>query len=69
MSPASPDLRNAEKSLKNAIDKGKIIRLISYAMTIRFEKTMDLVISCILNKYKKARTPVYCIHLHKGTCT
>ena len=53
MSPARPDFKSAEKSLKNAINKGKIIRLISYAMTIRFEKTMDIVISNILDKYKK----------------
>ncbi|MBN2531593.1 MAG: hypothetical protein JXB88_01810 [Spirochaetales bacterium] len=53
MSPTSVDLKSAEKSLKNAIERGKIIRLISYAMTIRFEKTMDMVINCILDKYKK----------------
>jgi hypothetical protein len=53
MSPVNPDLKSAEKSLKNAIEKGKIIRLISYAMTVRFEKTMDLVINIILDKYKK----------------
>ena len=53
MNPSNPDLKSAEKSLKNAIAKGKVIRLISYAMSIRFEKTMDIVIGCILNKYKK----------------
>ncbi|MBN2442488.1 MAG: hypothetical protein JXJ04_14125 [Spirochaetales bacterium] len=53
MSPTSTDFKSAEKSLKNAIDKGKVIRLISYAMSTRFEKTMDIVIQYILEKYKK----------------
>ena len=39
----SPELKSAEKSLKSAVDKGKIIRLISYSMSAQFEKTMDMV--------------------------
>jgi hypothetical protein len=53
MNQVETDLKCVEKSLRNAVNKGKIIRLISYAMSARLEKTMDIVIQCILEKYKK----------------
>ncbi|MBN1698432.1 MAG: hypothetical protein JW881_13035 [Spirochaetales bacterium] len=46
-------LRQIEKNLRKAIDNGKVIRIISYAMSSSVEKVMDRVIQCLLEKYNK----------------
>lgn len=53
MARGKTSFKETEKNLRAAIERGKVIRLISYAMSVNFEKTMDLVIRCILEKYEK----------------
>ena len=44
---------NVEKNLQIAINDGKVIRVISYAMSSDVENTLDKIVSSILIKYNK----------------
>jgi len=44
---------DVEKNLQIAIDDGKVIRVISYAMSSDVENTLDKIISRILKKYRR----------------
>lgn len=47
------DYFDVEKNLQIAVDDGKIIRVISYAMSSDVENTLDKIISRILEKYDR----------------
>ena len=47
------DYFDVEKNLQIAVDDGKIIRVISYAMSSDVENTLDKIISRILDKYNR----------------
>lgn len=47
------DYFDVEKNLQIAVDDGKVIRVISYAMSSDVENTLDKIISRILEKYDR----------------
>ena len=47
------DYFDVERNLQIAVDDGKVIRVISYAMSSDVENTLDKIISRILDKYNR----------------
>jgi hypothetical protein len=48
------DYFDVEKNLQIAVDDGKVIKVISYAMSSDVENTLDKIITTILDKYERA---------------
>jgi len=48
------DYFDVEKNLQIAIDDGRVIKVISYAMSSDVENTLDKIITTILDKYERA---------------